>query len=345
MPATQRFPSCRLPVTRKPRGNIDYSDPVGGGRVPLADLRGRFERDLTPHFKVKEFAARRIGARARYVPYARISRKLVEGLERVRVRIGAPIEVLEGYRYPALNRSRRGARRSQHMTGRAASIRAKGITPRELARVVQEVMGPHVAVGISPDRLQVDVRGAKLEWIEGGGQHGHSVAAGGTVRFPDCELRIAKGNTAGFHDSVTGGAVALLDVAGDEHLQMSRHFSVSEFLSRDPIGGRRLTYLRMAPELIASLQELRDAIGRTVSVTSGYRSPAYNRSIGGATKSQHMTGRAADITAAGIAPRDLAKEVLKIFGSDIGLGVYQGSRLNFVHVDIRGQAVRWTHQS
>jgi uncharacterized protein YcbK (DUF882 family) len=340
----QRFPNCRLPVTAKPRGNIDYSDPVGGGRVPLADLRGRFEDRLTPHFKVKEFAAHRIGTRKGYVPYARISRKLVEGLEGVRTRIDAPIEVIEAYRYPALNRARRGARRSQHMTGRAASIRAKEISPERLAEAVREVMGPTVAIGVGADRIHVDVRGARLEWTEDGGSRTHSVPRSGSLRFPRCELPIIA-DVAGYGDPVTGGAVPLLDARGKEHLQLSEHFSVSEFLSKSPIGGQPQTYARISPELIASLQELRESIGRTITVTSGYRSPAYNQSIGGVTKSQHMTGRAADIVAAGMTPRELARHVVAVFGPDIGLGVYQGSRLNFVHVDIRGQAVRWSQHS
>lgn len=43
------------------------------------------------------------------------------------------------------------------------------------------------------------------------------------------------------------------------------------------------------------LQPLRDALGTPVNINSGYRCPSLNRSIGGATNSQHMTGQAADI--------------------------------------------------
>ena len=344
MPPQQKFPSCSLPVTARPRGGIDYTDPVAGGRVPLADLRGRFDDRLTPHFRVKEFAAPRIGARGRFVPYARISRRLVEGLERVRVDIGAPVEVIEAYRYPALNRARRGARRSQHMTGRAAVIRVGGMSAGDLAAVVRRQMGPTVAIGIGADRLHVDVRGARLEWSEGR-QSSHAVSRGGALAFPECELPVMAGEVRGFADPTASGAIPLVEVSGREHLQLSRHFSVSEFLSRDPISGRTYPYARIAPDLIESLQRLRDAVGRTISVTSGYRAPAHNRSVGGATKSQHLTGRAADISAAGLTPRELSVEVLEVFGHDIGLGVYQGPRLNFVHVDIRGQAVRWSSAS
>ena len=45
------------------------------------------------------------------------------------------------------------------------------------------------------------------------------------------------------------------------------------------------------------LQPLRDMYGNPIRVTSGYRSPLVNKAIGGATKSQHTKGEAADITA------------------------------------------------
>ncbi len=45
------------------------------------------------------------------------------------------------------------------------------------------------------------------------------------------------------------------------------------------------------------LDPLRERYGRPVVVTSGYRSPALNRAVGGAATSQHLRGEAADITA------------------------------------------------
>ena len=43
------------------------------------------------------------------------------------------------------------------------------------------------------------------------------------------------------------------------------------------------------------LDPLREAYGKPIIVTSGYRCPALNRAVGGASTSQHMTGQAADI--------------------------------------------------
>jgi hypothetical protein len=43
------------------------------------------------------------------------------------------------------------------------------------------------------------------------------------------------------------------------------------------------------------LQPLRDKYGKSINITSGYRSPKLNKAIGGSSTSQHCYGQAADI--------------------------------------------------
>lgn len=43
------------------------------------------------------------------------------------------------------------------------------------------------------------------------------------------------------------------------------------------------------------LDPLREAWGKPLTVTSGYRCPALNKAVGGSRTSQHITGQAADI--------------------------------------------------
>jgi hypothetical protein len=45
------------------------------------------------------------------------------------------------------------------------------------------------------------------------------------------------------------------------------------------------------------LDPLREAWGRPLTVSSGYRSKALNKAVGGVSNSQHLTGQAADIVA------------------------------------------------
>ncbi|MCA3180941.1 MAG: D-Ala-D-Ala carboxypeptidase family metallohydrolase [Burkholderiaceae bacterium] len=78
------------------------------------------------------------------------------------------------------------------------------------------------------------------------------------------------------------------------------------------------------------LQPLRDHLGRPVVVSSGYRSPALNRAVGGAQNSDHMYGRAADITVPGLKPRDVALTIVEL-------------RLPFRQCIVEGG--RWVHVS
>lgn len=55
------------------------------------------------------------------------------------------------------------------------------------------------------------------------------------------------------------------------------------------------------------LQPLRDHIGEPLIITSGFRSMQTNEAEGGAKASAHLDGRAADIHAAGLSSRELAR--------------------------------------
>ena len=73
--------------------------------------------------------------------------------------------------------------------------------------------------------------------------------------------------------------------------QISEHFKLREFASKD--GADLVKY---STELLALLETLRSYGGFTIAINSGYRTAAYNRAVGGASKSQHVEGTAADIT-------------------------------------------------
>lgn len=58
------------------------------------------------------------------------------------------------------------------------------------------------------------------------------------------------------------------------------------------------------PELRDTCNVVRAAYGRALLVVSGYRTPDYNRAVGGASSSQHVAGRAVDLRPARMPPLD-----------------------------------------
>ena len=121
---------------------------------------------------------------------------------------------------------------------------------------------------------------------------------------------------------------------------MTKNFQLSEFACND--GTQVPTELLENVELLAkNLQVLRDELGESLTVLSGYRSPAWNAKVGGKKNSYHMKAMAADLTCKSKTPKQLHKIIEKLIeGKKMkqgGLGLYPG----FVHYDVRGTKARW----
>jgi hypothetical protein len=63
--------------------------------------------------------------------------------------------------------------------------------------------------------------------------------------------------------------------------------------------------------VVAVLDPLRARVGRCVRITSGYRSEAVNRAVGGSRTSQHMAGEAVDLVVPGIHSRDVVAAIVR----------------------------------
>jgi uncharacterized protein YcbK (DUF882 family) len=94
-------------------------------------------------------------------------------------------------------------------------------------------------------------------------------------------------------------------------------------------------------KLSSQLQFLRDYTGRPITINSAYRCPEHNKKIGGSKTSQHLLGKAADITIQSLKPAEVFMiiEELIDMGHMLqgGLGLYD----TFVHYDIRKTKARW----
>ena len=107
--------------------------------------------------------------------------------------------------------------------------------------------------------------------------------------------------------------------ARDGETLLSRSFRAKEFACKDGTDP-----LFVDSELVQVLQAIRDHFGAPVVITSGYRTAAHNRAVGGAVYSQHQYGRA------------YAETLLPGTG---GIGRYPAK--GFVHVDVRKAKSRW----
>ena len=120
--------------------------------------------------------------------------------------------------------------------------------------------------------------------------------------------------------------------AKDGGRKLSQNFQVKEFACND---GSDVIFI--APELVTILQAIRSHFNKPVTINSGYRTPEYNKKVGGATQSQHLYGTAADIAVSGVSPKDVAAFAETLLYNRGGIGIYAG----FTHIDTREIKSRW----
>lgn len=93
-----------------------------------------------------------------------------------------------------------------------------------------------------------------------------------------------------------------------------------------------------AVPLFELVDRLRDYAGTRIVLTSVYRSPEYNRAIGGAPQSYHKKFMAADLIPLDTTPLalwHLAKSFRDLRNFKGGIGRYR----TFIHLDVRGRNV------
>jgi zinc D-Ala-D-Ala carboxypeptidase len=108
---------------------------------------------------------------------------------------------------------------------------------------------------------------------------------------------------------------------------LSAHFKAAEFACR--CGGKYSACRRIwvTRAQLRALETYRAKAG-PVSIVSGCRCPTHNKTVGGASASQHMAGKAADV------PGALTVASVKALRVFSGIG-YKGSTGRVVHVDTR----------
>ena len=165
---------------------------------------------------------------------------------------------------------------------------------------------------------------AESDWLPG--EHFHE------IKITDIPVDHLKAES----DLLPGGQEP--DVLGDgvNNVRLSENFNLREFQCK---GGSCCNgAVAVDPELIRRLQAMRDEAGKPIKIVSGYRCPDHNKTVGGESNSQHLTGRAADIVISGMSIEESRNLAEKYFANG-GIG-YADS---FTHVDTRGTKARWSY--
>jgi uncharacterized protein YcbK (DUF882 family) len=120
-------------------------------------------------------------------------------------------------------------------------------------------------------------------------------------------------------------------------MKLSENFDDSEFKCKCC---GKLPEHGMNPHLIDLLQRIRNKIGKSISITSGYRCQKHNAKVDGAKHSQHVLGNAADVRVHGVDADDFQHWLVLNFNKECkGIGCYN----TFTHIDVRsGASARWS---
>ena len=111
-----------------------------------------------------------------------------------------------------------------------------------------------------------------------------------------------------------------------------KHFKDTEFKMGDLI-----VFDKMDKSFLTQLDSLRELCGFPLKINSSYRSPEYNKKIGGATHSQHLLGKAVDLHCNNSVDRSV------IVKHALSLGLTCGVAKTFVHVDNRENQILFTY--
>lgn len=116
---------------------------------------------------------------------------------------------------------------------------------------------------------------------------------------------------------------------------LSPHFDTEEFRCHGfGASGHPRHDTEVVHDLVVKLENLRRIVGRPLKIVSGHRCEWWNRRIGGARSSRHLTGQAADI------PTGYATVAQAEQAGFTGIG-RRGQYA--VHVDVRPRRARWVY--
>ena len=127
--------------------------------VKVYSLASEGAKQITPHFKVREFACSD-GSDVVFV-----STSLVDILEAIRVHFGRPVTITSGYRTVSYNANlKNSSKKSQHCNGLAADIKVAGVSPAAVADYAGQLLPGTGGIGLYGSFVHIDVRPGPSRW-------------------------------------------------------------------------------------------------------------------------------------------------------------------------------------
>ena len=164
-PSAMIRPDDRTPHTRTLRPNPER--PPERSERPNPESRLSPEK-VTPNFNWGEFMSKDGSP----IPkeYKANILELAKNLEVLRSVVGRPISLTSGLRSPEHNAKVGGKKNSQHLLGKAADIRIKGLSPTEVHAIIEKLIADgkmaQGGLGLYVDKgfVHYDIRGNKVRW-------------------------------------------------------------------------------------------------------------------------------------------------------------------------------------
>lgn len=115
-------------------------------------------KKLSANFRVREFACTD-GSDPIF-----IDSDLINVLQKIRVHFGKAVTITSAYRTPPKNKAVGGEAYSQHLYGKAADIKVKGVSPKNVAAYAEKLLPNKGGIGIYSTFTHIDVRSVKSRW-------------------------------------------------------------------------------------------------------------------------------------------------------------------------------------
>lgn len=128
----------------------------------------------------------------------------------------------------------------------------------------------------------------------------------------------------------------------DKNIQLSEHFKVGEFVTASDYGGNYPSTVYIDDGLPVTLEKVYEHFGCSCGeISSGYRTPNCDVSVGGSGSGPHTQGIAVDVCFYRNG-KAIPSRIIACYLQDIGIkgiGVYCGGTQNWTHFDMRTSSV------